>query len=71
MERLGELLTEAGLVVEERVRDWDRSPVTPDSAEIISVVRGDSGSRVPQAAEHQVDEGGGLLVVARGQGKCR
>ncbi|GAA3438926.1 methyltransferase domain-containing protein [Kutzneria kofuensis] len=39
VERLGELLTEAGLVVEERYGDWDRSPVTPDSAEIISVVR--------------------------------
>ena len=39
VERLGELLAEAGLVLAEQYGDWDRGPLTADSGEIISVVR--------------------------------
>ncbi|MEV6607950.1 class I SAM-dependent methyltransferase [Kutzneria sp. NPDC051319] len=38
-ERLAELVAEAGLSLEEQYGTWDRDPFTPDSAEIISVLR--------------------------------
>lgn len=38
-ERLAELVAESGLLLEERYGTWDRDPFTPDSAEIISVLR--------------------------------
>lgn len=36
---LDAFLTEAGLTVEERFGDWDRSPLTADSPEIVTVAR--------------------------------
>ncbi|MGA5035761.1 class I SAM-dependent methyltransferase [Streptomyces capoamus] len=38
-ERLRDFLTEAGLSVVAQYGDWDRSPLTPGSAEIITVTR--------------------------------
>jgi SAM-dependent methyltransferase len=37
---LAAFLTEAGLVVDERFGDWDRSPLTTTSPEIITIARG-------------------------------
>ena len=39
VDRLRELVAEAGLVLVEQYGDWDRGPLTPDSREIISVLR--------------------------------
>ncbi|APU16504.1 class I SAM-dependent DNA methyltransferase [Actinoalloteichus fjordicus] len=39
VEELASFLTEAGLVVEEQFGDWDRSPVTEQSIEIITFAR--------------------------------
>jgi hypothetical protein len=38
-ERLDELIAEAGLAVEARYGGWQRQPFTPDSPELISVLR--------------------------------
>ncbi|MEU6590433.1 class I SAM-dependent methyltransferase [Streptomyces sp. NPDC046881] len=38
---LGSFLTQAGLTVTEQYGDWDRSPLTPGSPEIITVARRD------------------------------
>ena len=37
--RLASFLAGAGLVVEEQFGDWDRSPLTPTSPEIITIAR--------------------------------
>lgn len=49
--KLGELMADTGLIVDEQIGDWDRSPLTDSSPEIITMAQRDAPARDQAATD--------------------